>query len=69
MITRTSVLVYFDADMPTLVITDASAVAVAAYFSQLHKDSSENTVTFASRRLSAIKRSYSTCERKALSCI
>lgn len=54
----TSVLANFDTDMPTLVTTDASSVALDANLSQIHRDCTERTVAFASRMLFATERAY-----------
>ncbi|MFZ1075317.1 MAG: reverse transcriptase family protein [Minisyncoccia bacterium] len=65
----TDILAHFDSDMPTLLTTDASGIALAAYLSEIHRYGTERTVAFASRTLSPTERAYSTSEREALACI
>lgn len=63
------VLSHFDATLPTIVTTDAPAVAIGAVLSQLQRDETERPVAFASRILSSAERNYSVSEREALACI
>lgn len=68
-ITQAPTLAHFDADLPTMLTTDASLVALGAVLSQIHPDGSDHPVAFASRTISDAERNYSAGEREALACI
>ncbi len=53
----------------TIITTDASNYGLGAVLMQLHSDNAEHTVAFASCKLSAAERKYSTTEKEALSCV
>ena len=67
-ISSAPVLAHFNPNAPTLVSTDASAVALGAVLSQI-QNGVELPVAFASRRLTPAERSYSASELEALACI
>ena len=62
------VLAYFDKDMPTRVIADASPVGLGAVLVQ-EKNGESRAVCYASRSLSQVERRYSQTEKEALALV
>ena len=62
------VLAYFDKDVPTRVIADASPVGLGAVLVQ-EKDGESRAVCYASRSLSQVERRYSQTEKEALALV
>ena len=62
------VLAYFDKDVPTHVIADASPVGLGAVLVQ-EKDGESRAVCYASRSLSQVERRYSQTEKEALALV
>ena len=69
MIANSPALALFDPTLTTIVTTDASDYGLGAVLTQLHEDSTEETVTFASRMLTECECKYSTVEKEALACV
>ena len=69
MIANSPALALFDPIVTTVVTTDTSDYGLRAVLTQLHEDSTEGTVAFASRTLTECERKYSTVEKEALICI
>lgn len=66
----TKALNYFDADLETVLIVDASSVGLGAVLTQICKRSIEKRlVACASRLLSDIESRYSQCEKEALAAV
>ena len=65
LITDSSALAMFDPSLPTIVSTDASDYGIGGVLTQIRPDSSERTVAFASRSLSAAERKYSVVDKEA----
>ena len=68
-ITRAPSLAHFNTELPTVLTTDASLVALGAVLSQVQSDGSDHPVAFASRTITDAERNYSAGEREALACI
>ncbi|KAL7839056.1 hypothetical protein SRHO_G00257140 [Serrasalmus rhombeus] len=69
LIVNSPALALFNPELPTIVTTDASDYGVGAVLTQLHPESTEKTVAFASRTLTQAERKYSTIEKEALACV
>ena len=69
MIANSTALALFDHTLTTIVTTDTSDYGLGAVLTQLHEDSTEETVAFASRTLTVCERKYSTVEKEALACV
>ena len=69
MIANSPALALFDPTLTTIVTTDSSDYGLGAVLTQLHEDSTEETVTFASRTLTGCERKYSTVEKEAFACV
>ena len=67
-IAKPPVLAHFDPASPTILTTDASAVALGAQLSQL-QDGVERPIAFAARSLTETERNYATNEREALAAL
>ena len=62
------VLAYYNVDLPTQILVDASPVGIAALLTQKHKGESK-VVAYASRSLTDTERRYCQLEREALACV
>ena len=65
----TTLLALPDFDVPFVVETDASCVAVGAVLAQKKKDGKIQPVQYAGRTMNKTERGYSACEREALAVI
>ena len=63
-----SMMAFYDKDVPTEVVTDASPVGLGAILVQ-EKQGVKRAVAFASRSLSDVKRRYSQTEKEALAVV
>ena len=60
------VVAHFDADLETILITDAGPIGLGAILTQRQKDNTIKPVAYASKSLSTQERKYSQTEREAL---
>ena len=68
-IAKATSMAYYNPDLKTKVITDASPVGLAAILVQTETDGSEKVIQAASRSLSDVERRYSTTEKESLSIV
>ena len=62
-------LAFADFDVPFVVETDASSVAIGSVLVQKKEDGKVHPIQYASRTMTAPERNYSACEREALAVI
>ena len=66
LVTSKLVLVHFDSELETTLITDAGATGLGAVLAQKQKDGTMKAVSYASKSLTAQERRYSQTEKEAL---
>ncbi|KAL1263297.1 hypothetical protein QQF64_006036 [Cirrhinus molitorella] len=69
LIVNSAALSLFNPELPTIVTTDASDYGIGGVLTQIHADTTERTVAFASRTLTTTEQKYSTVEKEALACV
>lgn len=68
-VTSEQVLVHFNSELPLILSTDASNVAIAGILSHKFPNNTTKPIAFISRALSKSERNYSTLEKEALAII
>jgi hypothetical protein len=61
-----TVLAYFDPELKSCIVVDASSVGLGAIFTQETREGNRNVVCYASRTLTPVERRYSQIEREGL---
>ena len=69
LVTGETVMVHYNKDLKTRVVTDASPVGLGAMLLQQQTDGVWKVVTYISRSLSTVERNYSQTEREALAIV